>query len=424
MKDFKIFFGCFVLAVLCALSVDCRADDDQSVRENPEIDGLDNQDYGLIETVDLSKYPFLNADADSITLNGADWTSLSLALGATDESVLRIVHIGDSHIQADFATGRTRKLFQQKFGSAGRGLIVPLKLAGTNEPRDYTITSSSSFQSEKLLRYPWSAPMGFTGISLLPESNEFDFSLSAQEPFERIYIYYNGSALNVNSVCYQDSPLVYGVYEGSGWVEIGLPFPCEEVRINLSSFGDVAVHGMELVSDIIGVVYHAIGINGATFGCYDRVDGFGRAIAALEPHLIILSLGTNEAFGKLDSAEFLSNVNDLVTDLVENNPGACVLLTTPAECQRRVGRRRRSSFKVNDNVAVVSSLLRDYAVANHVALYDWYEAAGGQGSSSKWISAGLFSRDRIHYSLEGYDVAGQKIFDAIMNTLGYNEIEK
>lgn len=424
MKAFKIFFCCFLCVGLFALSVCCYADDDQLVRENPEIDGRENPDYGLAGTVDLSIYPFLNSEADSITLNGADWTSLSLALGATEESVLRIVHIGDSHIQADFATGRTRKLFQQKFGSAGRGLVVPLKLAGTNEPRDYTITSSSAFKNEKLIRYPWSAPMGFTGISLLPESNEFDFSLSAQEPFERIYIYYSGSALNVNSVCYQDSRLVYGVYDSPGCVEIGLPFPCEEVKINLSSFGDVAVHGMELVSDIIGVVYHAIGINGATFGCYNRVDGFGRSIAALEPHLIILSLGTNEAFGKLDSAEFLSNVKDLVSDLVENNPGACLLLTTPAECQRRVGRRRRSSFKVNDNVALVSSLLREYAVNNHIALYDWYEAAGGEGASAKWISAGLFSRDRIHYSMNGYDVVGQKLFDAIMNTLGYNEIEK
>lgn len=30
---------------------------------------------------------------------------------------------------------------QKTFGNAGRGLIVPLKLAKTNEPRDYSIIS-------------------------------------------------------------------------------------------------------------------------------------------------------------------------------------------------------------------------------------------------------------------------------------------
>src|SRR5688500_6243657 len=38
---------------------------------------------------------------------------------------VNIVHIGDSHIQADFLTSPVRRNFQRQFGNAGRGLIVP-----------------------------------------------------------------------------------------------------------------------------------------------------------------------------------------------------------------------------------------------------------------------------------------------------------
>ena len=395
--------------------------DDQTIRENPELE-VSQPDKEVVDSVDLSVYPFLNTNANVIALNGADWSGLAQALNETEDRVLRIVHIGDSHIQADLGTGFTRRLMQQRFGSAGRGLVVPLKLAGTNEPRDYIIRSTSTFDCEKLLTHSWTLPMGFTGISVSPKEKDFDFTLSAHEPFERIYIYYTGSALNVMSVEYDDTSLVYAVNDEVGCVCIGLPFPCEEVTVNLSSFGDIAIHGMELVSDMIGVAYHTIGINGATYSCYNRVADFGRSIAMLEPQLIIVSLGTNEAFGKLDSSEFVGQVDALVSELQANNPEACIMLTTPAECQRRMRKRRKSSYAVNENVVRVRDLIAGYGVSNGIAVYDWYEAAGGDGSSNNWINAGLFSHDRIHCSVSGYEVTGQMLYNALINTLANNEV--
>lgn len=396
--------------------------DDQSIRENPDIatDGFSPEDFN---SVNLAEYPFLNTTDNVIKLNGADWSGLLAAFEDTDNKVLRIVHIGDSHIQADMGTGYTRRIMQRRFGSAGRGLIVPLKLAGTNEPRDYVIKSSSSFDCEKLLSNPWTLPMGFTGISVSPAEKEFDFTISTHEAFERIYIYYTGSVPNVMSVEYEGNSLVYAVNDEIGCICVGLPFPCEEVSVKLSTFGDIAIHGMELVSDTIGCVYHAIGINGATYSCYNRIDDFGRSIAMLEPQLIIISLGTNEAFGRLDDNEFVRHVDNLVTELQTNNPDACILLTTPSECQRRMRKRRKSSYAVNDNVARVRDLIVDYGTSNGIPVYDWYAAAGGSGSSDKWINAGLFSHDRIHCSVNGYEVTGKMLYEALMNTLAINEIE-
>ena len=406
---------CFVFFLVAdSVSADDGTDfiDDNYIRSNPEFE-TDRQFSA--DTVDLSCYSFLSAASNAIKLNGADWSLLADAFERCEEKTVRIVHIGDSHIQADMSTGYTRRLLQERFGSAGRGLIVPLKLAATNEPSDYSITSSSVFSQDKLISYPWREPMGFTGIALTPQNNDFDFKIAASDPFERVYIYYNGSPLSVNSVTYNGSSLVYAVHEDIDCIEIGLPFPCEEIAVELSSFGKVSVYGMELVSDIIGVVYHAIGINGATYSSYNRVEEFGRAISRLEPDLIIVSLGTNEAFGRIDVGDFEKQIDFLVSDLQKNNPDACILLATPSECQRRL--RRRRSYTVNSNIAAVRDVISRYAGDHDIAVYDWYEAAGGKGSSAKWIDAGLFSRDRIHYSRTGYEVAGRMLFDALIDVI-------
>ena len=410
----------FCLCLFPMFAVTASADDDKEyadesfIRNNPEFEA----DGGsLTDTVDISKYPFVSISENFIRLNGTDWSMLADAFSRSEATPVRIVHIGDSHVQADMSTGYTRRLLQNRYGSAGRGLIVPLEIAGTNEPQDYSITSTSSFSSEKLLKYPWSSKMGFTGVSLTPMSSDFDFRISASEAFERMYIYYHGNSLNVSSVDYNGSPLVYAVDDQVGCIEVGLPFPCEEITVSLSSFGEVSVYGMELVSDMIGVVYHSIGINGATYMSYGRVEDFGRSIAMLEPRLIIVSLGTNEAFGRLDVGEFEAQIDRLVNDIRTNNPQAGLMLVTPAECQRRLRRRRGSSYAVNDRVATVRETINRYGREHGVAVYDWYEVAGGKGSSTQWIKAGLFSRDRIHYSRQGYELSGYMLYEAIVNSL-------
>ncbi len=50
-------------------------------------------------------------------------------LKKSNNAVVRIVHIGDPHIQADLFTGVARDGLQEIFGNAGRGL-VPLGLEG------------------------------------------------------------------------------------------------------------------------------------------------------------------------------------------------------------------------------------------------------------------------------------------------------
>lgn len=51
------------------------------------------------------------------------------ALESGKDTVLTIVHLGDSHVQAGHLSGRLMRLLHQQFGNAGRGWIAPFKLS-------------------------------------------------------------------------------------------------------------------------------------------------------------------------------------------------------------------------------------------------------------------------------------------------------
>ena len=80
-------------------------------------------------------------------------------------AVISILQIGDSHIQAGFFPNEVRENLQREFGNAGRGLIVPLKLAGTNEPPDYAITSPNSWNRSNCITRAATEEPGMSGMS-------------------------------------------------------------------------------------------------------------------------------------------------------------------------------------------------------------------------------------------------------------------
>ncbi len=69
------------------------------------------------------------------------------ALQNSKTGKVRIVHIGDSHIQADLFTGKIRKEFHETFGNGGFGFSFPFSLAKTNGSRSISYQSESSWES-------------------------------------------------------------------------------------------------------------------------------------------------------------------------------------------------------------------------------------------------------------------------------------
>lgn len=94
---------------------------------------------------------------------------------------VRIVHMGDSHIQADFLTGAARENLQNYFGNAGVGFLFPHKLIKTNGNYLGHYKSNAIFKSNRVTKPMGNFPVGIAGYSLETSSKNFAIEVKIPE---------------------------------------------------------------------------------------------------------------------------------------------------------------------------------------------------------------------------------------------------
>lgn len=95
-----------------------------------------------------------------------------LKLEQSKQGKINIVHIGDSHIQADLMTGVIRKKLQERFGNAGCGFTFPHSLARTNGSYSVRFNSNATWQSRKnISTIEEGMNVGLSGIALKTREN-------------------------------------------------------------------------------------------------------------------------------------------------------------------------------------------------------------------------------------------------------------
>lgn len=356
---------------------------------------------------------FINLEANHITMNGADWSVLRRALprpGDKQATKFHVIQIGDSHIQPGIVTGEVRKKLQGKFGNGGRGLIAPLALAGTNEPSNYLFRSSRGVAGKsRLMSRSWPVENGLTGVAVrLGGGTSLTVRDKNGDPFSSITLMHSPGGFNAAVI---DGNEVKAE-ELSKWSSrFKLPRATAEVTLNNLTAGG-AFWGAFLLNDSPGVVVTEIGNNGATYSLYNKINNFGEQLKDVSPNLIILSMGTNEAVGNVEILE--PTIDKLIKTIRTANPSVVFLLTTPMEFQKRGGR----GYVVNANARRAHEIILDYGKRNKIAVWDLFTIGGGDGSSSKWISARLMNpRDHLHFLPAGYELQGMLLGDALVNAL-------
>ena len=343
---------------------------------------------------------------------------------------INVVHIGDSHILGNFLTREIRARLQEEFGDGGRGLIFPYKLAGSNGPRDYKIQTTNSWSGsncqQNLAR---ETPFGISGFQL--ESfrksgklivNLRDTSTSQTRLFTKLTIFHQPSEAPVrlkvwNEVTNQEA-ILYLQDEYSRSYYFDHPVAQATITYEQSSekLNSFVLDGILLENEYAGLVYHSIGVNGGKFSDFVRAQLFARQLADLNPDLVILSFGTNEAQGKISTQYIYKQIEALVGEIKKYSPQAYILLTTPADSYLK-GRG------YNPYMARISEVIRQFAKDNNFALWDLFGLGGGSRSAQNWKYSGLLSRDSVHYSKLGYAVQGKLLYLSLIRSYN-NYVEK
>ena len=141
--------------------------------------------------------------------------------------------------------------------------------------------------------------------------------------------------------------------------------------------------------------YKAFGISGKTLAYFAADPLFLAELRQEKPDLLLVTLGTNDAFGSLTAPQIAARIDHFLAAVRSAAPQTAVLMTGPPDAAYRDG-------KVNPYIAVVSEVMRSSAPRLGYAFWDLQRVMGGSGSINSWYGSGAVRPDKVHFTARGY----------------------
>lgn len=352
---------------------------------------------------------------------GRDLSRFRAALlrAAAGAGQARVLHFGDSHVAADLWTMYLRHGLQQGFGDAGPGFVGLGRSPRRYAHRDLQLGRSRRWGSEWVREKEWrdDGCYGLDGVVAtsrhagqwlrLQSGRRGAFGRRFQR-FELLYLEQpGGAALRV----LVDGKTLRRVHtratgKGLGRIALELSDGPHTVEVRQRSRGRLSVLGAIVERDDPGVVYDALGVNGARMSAWLHWDeALITAQAALrKPDLVILSYGTNEAGDRDDPIEDYEGRLVAALQRARRATGGCdCLLVGPTDFPIVEG---PTGFVLPEpRIDAVRAAQRRVAERWGCAYWDARKAMGGPLSVLDWRAHAppLAGRDLVHLTARGYE---------------------
>ncbi|MBQ9470715.1 MAG: hypothetical protein IJU72_07180 [Bacteroidales bacterium] len=333
-----------------------------------------------------------------------------------DPEPLRVLHIGDSHLQAGMLSQRLRSMLSELMDEEvqSEGYVFPYNIVGTNSPAAYTFETNALWRTKKVTT---AGPIeaGLAGICM--ETNtpgatigpKLTAHADPKSMFDRITLF---SPIDTGSFVptIADSLLLAVRHDHHMWT-FQLRRPVRQLNITLRQQNPTQTRfvlaGVLLEHSKSRLVYSSAGLNGASCATFLRARQLAAQASALKPQLIIVSLGTNDAYTNAFAAStFSTNLDSLVLRLRAAQPHAAVLLTTPGD---HFWMQERS----NPNLEAVRRAIEHCAEQHGCLTWDLFGLMGGAGSMAQWFEQGWAAPDLVHLTPQGYRRQAEMMYCAL-----------
>jgi lysophospholipase L1-like esterase len=188
-----------------------------------------------------------------------------------------------------------------------------------------------------------------------------------------------------------------------------------QLEVRATGDGDVRVFGISLDRAQPGIVFDALGINGArvTTCLQWNESHWAEQLRHRAPALVVLAYGTNESTDEsLPSQTYERQLVDLLGRVARAVPTASCLLMGPPDRAVRDGDAWTTSTKLKE---IITSQRR-VAEAAGCAFYNQLEAMGGEGTVAGWAQEDppRAQKDRVHLTRDGYAQLGSSFASDMM----------
>jgi lysophospholipase L1-like esterase len=335
--------------------------------------------------------------------------------------LVRVIQFGDSHTAGDSFTGALRTLFQQKFGDGGAGFqFAGYPFAGYHIHGTKRAQSTGWIALGTHLKDIGDGMVGMGGVSLSTDAAGNWVSLDADATSLQVQylIQPNGGSIEIrdnDTLIATVSTAKSDPTSPDAAAQFGTPVEPGPHHFEVLTIDPAPVRLLGISTEnSAGVTYEAAGINGAEASLFLRWDEAMQQplLAAVNPALIVLSYGTNEAGDRNWTEEgYAAMFQRIIERCRRLTPNASILVVGPPDRAMRAGRRAWKPFAGVDRIVAAQ---RSVCRQMQCAYWDQRSRMGGFGSMRDWASIGWAQPDHTHFTGEGYTELASTLFSDIV----------
>ncbi len=372
------------------------------------------------------------------------WASLARSEKGQAGAITRVAHYGDSLLVSDLVSSTLRKKFQARFGDAGHGFILIAKPWEWYHHEGINHSSSAGWRMNRIVNPRISDEMyGYGGATFRSNAGGTKASFSTLKPdpkwkgdpkedighhASRIDVHYleepQGGAFDIlidgkklKTVDTKAAIKRYGVASAS--VDDGE----HAFEVRVVGGQEIRLFGAAIERDTPGVVWDALGMNGARARLLDVQDDahWAQALKARNPALVVLEYGANESGDTgLSWEKYEAALEKVLKQVRVALPqSSCLVMGAMDRAGSGVG-----GLETRPIIPKLVEAQQKVAFKVGCAFWNTYEAMGGTGSMGRWTKTKprLASGDLTHPSPAGGQLVGELLFGALMT--GYQAAPK
>ena len=339
------------------------------------------------------------------------------------KSSLSVVQIGASHTQADIFSNQMRYRMQTFHPGliGGRGFVFPYKMCKTNNPTNYIVRYTGTWNTCRNVEWKRSCELGISGASATTTDPNASIIVS-MSPNNKIQYDFNTVKIFTapHANMYDIVPTInMGMYDVSRIDSLGyIEFKFKNYQ-SIASFqlqktdelqNSFTLYGISLENDNPGITYSAIGINGASLGSWLGCEHFARQVKLLQPDWFVIFLGVNDGNSYSFSPDvFYNNYDNFLSRILQQCPNALFTFIVPNDYYLY---RKRPNPAVAKEQEEMLRLVNKYGAS----MFSIYDCMGGLGMSRVWVEKGLMAYDKVHMTATGYTFCADMFFNAFLKT--------
>ncbi len=384
----------------------------------------------------IAQVDFLQLDSNQLTFFGDSSAMMNFyqkldTLIYSGEGKLNIYQMGGSHVQAGILSNAIREHLYTLFPGlyAERGFLFPMRLAQSNNPRNFKVNYRGIWEGARA-SVPWhEGRWGLSAAIATTEEVDAQFEVTAYSGDTGVFSFTTLRLFHLmDSSQYQpvlesfDSTVTISYDSTANLTEYHFSKPQTTAGFHFEkkheSQYQFVLQGMQFISHESGLVYHAIGVNGASVPSFLRCQDLPSQMALIPPDLVIFGIGINDAYKsekQFIPEDYEAHYDSLIHIIHGINPSCAFIFMSNNDSYYKRQYPNPNVYRARD---VQKRLAKKYKSA----FWDLFAIMGGFNSIAQWEDMDWAPADKIHFKRKGYELQAYLLFKAMKKS--YLEYQK